>query len=302
MGFVFLLLDSTKGWSLPPCEGSPTTKHYVYKNWTNCEGTLTYNDGSKYVGEFKDGKPHGQGTATSTTCNTSSNEDVLGGLSFATSHPINQTDYGCALVSKADGFPVFNGTQSARFEVRPDDCSASSGWDDCPNDRSRHEINESDWGSTEGELLIYELMVYIPSKPQIRPLGSNLLFLTQINVRNRSLYTTLAYLQVSQFGELQIKTHYGFTWDIKEEYTVHDNPTDKWIKLKFEVKSTSEKNGYLKVFVNDELKVHETRQTLPDSSSGHSLKLGIYNAYKSKAMEPYGKQVVYFDAISKSVK
>ena len=65
MGFVLLLLSSTEGWSLPPCEGSPTSKHYVYKNWTNCEGTLTYNDGSKYVGEFQDGKPHGQGTATS---------------------------------------------------------------------------------------------------------------------------------------------------------------------------------------------------------------------------------------------
>ena len=117
MGFVLLLLSSTEGWSLPPCEGSPTSKHYVYKNWTNCEGTLTYNDGSKYVGEFQDGKPHGQGTATSTTCNTSSNNDVFGGLSFATSHPINQTDYGCALVSKADGFPVFNGTQSAPFSA-----------------------------------------------------------------------------------------------------------------------------------------------------------------------------------------
>ena len=67
------------------------------------------------------------------------------------------------------------------------------------------------------------------------------------------------------------------------------------------MKSTSEKDGYLKVFVNDKLKVLENRQTLPDSGSGHSLKLGIYNAYKSKAMEPYGKQVVYFDAISKSV-
>ena len=64
MGFALLLLSSTEGWSLPPCEGSPTSKHYVYKNWTNCEGTLTYNDGDKYVGEWKDGSHHGQGTYT----------------------------------------------------------------------------------------------------------------------------------------------------------------------------------------------------------------------------------------------
>ena len=32
--------------------------------WKDCHGTLTYKDGSKYVGEFKDGKFSGQGTFT----------------------------------------------------------------------------------------------------------------------------------------------------------------------------------------------------------------------------------------------
>ena len=43
--------------SLPPCQGEDT-------QWTNCFGTDTSPDGRKYVGEFKDGKPHGQGTFT----------------------------------------------------------------------------------------------------------------------------------------------------------------------------------------------------------------------------------------------
>ena len=30
--------------------------------WTNCVGTLTFADGNKYVGEYKDNKEHGQGT------------------------------------------------------------------------------------------------------------------------------------------------------------------------------------------------------------------------------------------------
>jgi hypothetical protein len=33
---------------------------------TNGQGTFTYVDGSKYVGEFIDGKQHGQGTYTGT--------------------------------------------------------------------------------------------------------------------------------------------------------------------------------------------------------------------------------------------
>jgi hypothetical protein len=324
-----LLWHPTQGWSadfqkgknLPSCPGS-----YNKNTWNNCAGTTTYADGSQYFGEWKNGKYYGQGIKTYTdgrieegkwennkflgptmafleaSCDTEINEDVFMGLSFETSQPINAKDYGCAFVKNVDGFPVFDGTQSARFEVRASDCSTNTNWDDCPNDRSRHEINETDRESSEGRLLAYELMVYIPSKPQVRPLGRNLLFLVQLNVRNSSLYTTLAYLEVSEWKELLIRTHKGFTWDIKRQYMVLDNPLDKWTKVRFEVKSTSDDNGYLKVFVNDEIKVHETRQTLPTLDSKHSLKFGIYNAYKSKATEPYGTQIVYFDAISKSAK
>jgi hypothetical protein len=50
MGFVFLLLSSTDGWSLPLC---PEIKHAV---WNNCVGTYTNNQGHKFVGEWEDGK------------------------------------------------------------------------------------------------------------------------------------------------------------------------------------------------------------------------------------------------------
>ncbi|MAG23696.1 MAG: hypothetical protein CMM09_06465, partial [Rhodospirillaceae bacterium] len=55
---ALLLLGSTEGWSLPPCSGNDSS------TWTNCFGTLTYPDGSKYVGGWKDGYKHGQGTYT----------------------------------------------------------------------------------------------------------------------------------------------------------------------------------------------------------------------------------------------
>ena len=32
--------------------------------WTYCKGTYTWSDGDKYVGEWKEGKQHGQGTYT----------------------------------------------------------------------------------------------------------------------------------------------------------------------------------------------------------------------------------------------
>ena len=44
--------------SLPECEGAD------YNKRTNCHGTMTWSDGGKYVGEFKNRKLHGQGTHT----------------------------------------------------------------------------------------------------------------------------------------------------------------------------------------------------------------------------------------------
>ena len=54
MGFVLLLFSSTKVWSLPPCPEKGVRN--------NCFGTYKSDDGSKYVGEWKDDQSHGQGT------------------------------------------------------------------------------------------------------------------------------------------------------------------------------------------------------------------------------------------------
>ncbi len=53
--FTLLLLSPTEGWSLPPCSEKDDW-------WNNCFGTYNSDDGSKYVGEWKKGKPNGQGT------------------------------------------------------------------------------------------------------------------------------------------------------------------------------------------------------------------------------------------------
>tara|TARA_R110002012_G_scaffold280101_2_gene468541 strand:- start:263 stop:1024 length:762 start_codon:yes stop_codon:yes gene_type:complete len=47
---------------IPKCKGSPITSS-ANPEWSNCIGTVNYR-GHKYVGEWWDGKPHGQGTLT----------------------------------------------------------------------------------------------------------------------------------------------------------------------------------------------------------------------------------------------
>ena len=55
---LFFFLFALNSYSLPKCEGDD------FKKWDNCKGTYTWADGSKYVGEYKDGKKHGKGTMT----------------------------------------------------------------------------------------------------------------------------------------------------------------------------------------------------------------------------------------------
>lgn len=241
-------------------------------------------------------------TPSGSTCVGVSAPDVFGSMVFETAQPINAKSWGCLLVESADKQAVFDGHQSARFEVRPGDCSANSGFNDCVNDRSRHEINESGIGPTQGQIITWEERIFIPSQPRFRPKGGNIMFLSQINFIDSANYGTVAYIEVAQDGSLMIRTHVGMTFNILNQYVVHRNPVDKWVKFKFEVKSTAQPDGYLKVYVDDQLVVDETRQTLPTPTSVNWLKMGIYNAFKSQATEAYDTQIVYYDGLSKVVK
>ena len=56
--FAVLLFGAGEGFALPPCPEEQ------WQRWTNCFGTITYANGDKYVGEFRDDKYNGQGTYT----------------------------------------------------------------------------------------------------------------------------------------------------------------------------------------------------------------------------------------------
>ena len=256
-------------------------------------------------------------TPAGTTCGTvnnalrqpiATNTDVFGNLAFWVSSVIGSKSWSCLIVNKSDGQPVFDGNQSVRFEVRPGDCTAPNygSTSDCVNDRSRSEINNADMNSgvhppsTQGQIITYEYRVYIPTQPLIRPAGSSVLMvLTQL--RNTHTSDALAYLCVDAAGGLYLQTHEGFSWLPLQKVTIDTKPQDKWIKMKYVVKSTSASDGYVKIYVNDVLVINETRATLPDADQTQMLKIGIYNSFLSAAAQPWQTQVVYFDGISTTV-
>ena len=69
MAFGVLLGSTGESFALPKCEGSPHTGSFSgIRSWDNCEGTFVGDHaygmwaGDKWVGEFKNGNFHGQGT------------------------------------------------------------------------------------------------------------------------------------------------------------------------------------------------------------------------------------------------
>ena len=56
---LLLLVNAPVALALPPCPGI-----YAPNTWHDCQGTYEHEDAFRYVGEFKNGKYHGQGTST----------------------------------------------------------------------------------------------------------------------------------------------------------------------------------------------------------------------------------------------
>lgn len=263
-------------------------------------------------------------TPTGALCASHYNDtDAFGNITFQTSIG-NNTSWACLVVDQANSQPVVSGTKSVRIELRPGDCDSSqtylSGSDvvsDCTSDRSRFEMTsrQSASGSTAGQIITYEYFVYIPAQSNFQPpwskVGSSpLTVLSQINWRCGAIACptlggsgagALAYLVIDSSGALFVQSHQDFTWLVNNKVSVDSNPFDKWIKLKYVIKSTSAGDGYFQAYANDKLIMNEARATLPNLYAYNSLRVGIYNSYMSGVSKPWSTQVIYFDAFSTSV-
>lgn len=229
-----------------------------------------------------------------------SDSDVLGGILFENVNKYNNKPYGGLIVSKSNGYPVYDGDKSARFEIRDGDCGWNDNFSDCATDRSRSEFFESNRQASSGKTITYTENVFIPSQSKFKPNGGNLLVLTQVNFADSAnAFGALTYLVMENNNRLLIRTHREFTWEKLNDYTITSSPYDKWINIKYVIKASDSNDGEIKVYVDDKLLFTETRPTLITKSGAILMKFGIYNSFKSRATESFSTQVVYFDGISK---
>jgi len=251
--------------------------------------------------------------------------DVFNGLQWKTVNELGNKPYNCLVVNKLDGHPVFDGEESARFELRPEsgDCGyTEGGFSDCDTNRSRHEIYEkwtAEGADIKDKIITYEYSMYIPKVEYFSPTSSE----------NGKPFTVLSQVFSQSEGENQLTgdgnssqcdakalnyfvmngnqfqylTHRPFTWLQNERIIISDNPFDIWFKIKIEIYSTTSDEGYIKLFVNDVL-INEdlNRPTICSTENQNiTLKLGIYNSYIEYKTKPFMKQVVYYDNVRKTI-
>ena len=260
-------------------------------------------------------------TPGGTSCASSfGDSDAFGNIRFQSS--TGTTPWGCLVVDQASSQPTVSGTKAVRIEVRPGDCDSSQTFlsgatvvSDCTSDRSRYEIRQWASGSTSGQIITYEYYVYIPAQPNFQPPWSKsgttpLTVLTQINWQcgasacpslGSNGYGSLAYLVIDSSGTLFFQTQKDFSWVPNGKVAIDTSPFEKWIKVKFVIKSSSSGDGFVQAYANDKLLINEARITLPNPYAYISLKLGIYNSSISTVSKPWSTQVIYYDALSTSV-
>ncbi len=228
-------------------------------------------------------------TATNHACIM--NNDTMADIDFIV--PAANT-HGCIVSNEQ----AKDGLYSLKFTVNANDCYDK----DCSTDRSRYEIYDNVNTSTNGKTVQYRTHLYIPTQERFRPRGNNIMFVSQINVRNNEgFYHTLAYLEIDQTNSLMIRTHQGFTWNIKNKQFVTASIFDRWISVDYEIKSSTTQ-GYLRIWVDGTLFVDENIPTMSTTNDYINLKLGIYNAFKSQAIEAFSRQTLFYDGIKREYK
>ena len=234
------------------------------------------------------------------------NTDIFGPTEFYSVHPVGEKSYACQIVNKSDGFPVYSGNQSLRFELRAGDCSENTGhsFNDCPNDRSRTEVAEVENSySSIDKVITYEYMMYIPSQINFKP-PKTFLTVAQVLMFTPNNYVGLAQLIIDDGNNLSLALTTDFQWTrpSDEALFVMEKPFDQWIKIKFDIKTTTSPNGFVRLTVNDKFIYEQVRQTSAEEKLNLRLRLGMYNSGISRFKSEWPTQIIYYDEVVKTIK
>lgn len=206
-----------------------------------------------------------------------------------------------SLNNKSHGYSVIpDPTGSApsemveRFEVRPGDCTAK----DCLRDRERSELSQRNkYNNVDGNTHWYSWSFYLPEDfPNVMPTK---VALGQFHQYHGSPVLMFQHRYDGFFIDRQFFGHTQTLTKLIEE----EDLRGKWHTIVMNVKWSREKDGLIKIWVNDELKYTYEGLNLTESSS--YFKFGIYRSFLSRYKNTNGvdevpTQIAYFSNVRKA--
>ena len=217
-------------------------------------------------------------------------KDVGSGNSYTKSLGSGFKKHGVKIVKKQDGFPVRAGKKSVRFEVRFGDCGYDRGkWNDCKEDRQRHELSGRDF---KGKKWV-AFSIYLPE--DFKNVDPVKLAMGQFHQRKGS--PTLMF-QFNRYGYYADRQLFNTTQQMVKLLDIEDM-IGKWNDILIHGNFTKKESGFYKVWVNNELKYKYSGATTSGKPS--YFKFGIYQThvsrYRVSESRTYPTQVVFFDEI-----
>jgi hypothetical protein len=73
-------------------------------------------------------------------------------------------------------------------------------------------------------------------------------------------------------------------------------------QVRFDIKTTTSPNGYVRLTINDKFIHEQVRQTSAEEELDISLRLGLYNTGISRYKSEWPTQIIYYDEVVKTIK
>ena len=235
--------------------------------------------------------------------------DITSSLEFQLVNDINVKEYNNLIVNKSDNHPVHSGERALRFEIRKNECSSNSYFDDCSNDRARTEVYEYNRINIEPDMIqSYEYSMFLVSNEYFNPGNVNNPY-SPLTVVSQVYFDDLGidgdqkgqfYLVVDHDQNLRIRTHTPFTYNIDKQELIMRDIFDKWITVRMELDT---KLNRFRLFLDGNIVFQESYNFIPENAIDpqYFFKAGVYNSFISDAKREYKTQVIYYDNLQRFV-
>jgi len=222
-------------------------------------------------------------------------------------HPIRAKDWHCDVVSDETNHPIYDGNKSFRFELKPNECTANNGFDDCENDRSRTEMTSKNTvDNYDQALTVIEYNIFIPEQTTPFAAGLPLTIFGQVYLKG-SEGEFLSIVRLSVYSEYQYEgtplllfdTYPNLSYDTRIERPITYDFFNRWMNIRFEIFGDTEE-GYIKAYLDDEIYLDEKFPTLFHPTDNLDFQFGTYRSALSRAKEEIQPIVVYYDSVRKA--